>query len=179
MRRQPKDKRNPLRLLRGLLSEKGPKEPVTQRELSLIIGVSPTYIKAIEAGQRNFSSEVHLKVVQRTGAMWNYGSKRWLHGMGNPEGNPDKSYSYALFCEFQKNHSTRPVDHREREYNVLGSKLKRIFRYVDDSRWWDLYFKTSKFIEDCYWEFDIEGREYLLAKERLLSLSKRTNNPKG
>jgi len=150
-----KNKRNPLRVLRELLSEKGKDGPMTQKDLAQLISVSVNTIKAVEAGQRNkhnLSSNIVYQVAGATGALWNYREKQW---MSMEENTP---FTFDSFSKFRRQRVGPPSDRMEEATQVsqLESKLGQLFRFVDGSRWWELRFRCERFLEDCWFEFQIE-----------------------
>jgi hypothetical protein len=76
---KPENRRNPLRVLRELMSEKGAARPITQKELATIILVPTNTICAIEAGQRPFDgANVIYQAAATAGALWVYPLKKWM-----------------------------------------------------------------------------------------------------
>src|SRR5271166_3691221 len=72
MSRRPKNARNPLRVLRGLLGENS---RLTQTQLGDLIHVSVDEIKSIESSRRKMDSILE-PILWRTGAKWN--GRKWV-----------------------------------------------------------------------------------------------------
>jgi plasmid maintenance system antidote protein VapI len=149
MPKEPKlvNKRNPLRVLREVLSENGKDEPITQKELAKIILVPENTIRAIEAGQRKLGKSriTRTKIIFETGAYWDNKRKEWAYS--TPDGD-DPPFSRDLYLEFQQRMTKRPPNDVA-EFHKLVAKLRRVFEKIPDERWHRLFFSFQGFIEEA------------------------------
>jgi transcriptional regulator with XRE-family HTH domain len=149
--RKPKNERNPLRQLRECLSDKG--RPITQEKLSDIIGISTSYVRAIEFGDRPLTAELDMGILSRTGAVWDSKAEHWAYHI--PGGKP---FNFGHYEEFREFMTQRPMNDVNR-VKTLNTKMLELFKMLPDSHWHDLYFRYQSFVEDCCKDFDLPQLE--------------------
>jgi len=137
------NEKNPLRILRALLSEGGEKSPLTVAKLSEIIGVPENTIKAIQNDQRNLTKRVGDQVVLSTGAAWRQEKAQWTYALSKD----DTPFSFALYLEFRKIMAVRPATHRS-EVEAMIQDVYGLFETIPDERWHALWFRFSDFIQE-------------------------------
>lgn len=154
MARPPKPEyaSNPLRLLRGFLTEKG-NAPITQNELSEIIDVPVNTIRAIEAGQRNLTNEVLSKVTWGTRAQWVKG--QWVDLL-----NKETPFSFEVFSEFLEMRN-QPMD--AEKFVKLQKQLLILLALIPDDEQWNLQLRIEDFLGKCWEDFGLQ--EYFKLKE--------------
>jgi hypothetical protein len=150
---KPENARNPLRQLRECLSGDGPEFPISQKKLSDIIGISTSYISAIEFGDRPLTDELHLGILSRTGASWDSKAERWAYSIPGA-----KPFSFEHYEEFREFMERRPIDD-VKQVKTLNLKMLELFKMLPDSHWHDLFFRYRGFIEDCCNDFDLPRLE--------------------
>jgi len=150
---KPENARNPLRQLRECLSGDGPEFPISQKKLSDIIGISTSYISAIEFGDRPLTDELHLGILSRTGASWDSEAEHWAYMIPG-----DEPFNFGHYEEFREFMTQRPIDDVKRA-KALNLKMLRLFEMAPDSRWYDLFFRYQGFIEDCCRDFRLPQLE--------------------
>jgi transcriptional regulator with XRE-family HTH domain len=92
----PKNRSNPLRILRALCSEYGEAKPLTQVELARISGIAPDYIRSLENSRRPLN-RAHLdKIRYSIGAVWDLKRKVWM-----VNGIPDEPFNYTWFERYR------------------------------------------------------------------------------
>jgi transcriptional regulator with XRE-family HTH domain len=159
MPRAPKieNLRNPLRLLRGLLSEKGDKFPISQQSLSEITNISASTIRAIEGGQRNLTASISWQIALIIGADWDKKRRRWIYLLPDQQGR-HLPFKYENFLEFHGIMSKRPPDYK-REIENLLKQINQLFDDVSDDRYSALYFRFQDFVEKCKYDFRLKSNE--------------------
>lgn len=157
---KPENVRNPLRVLRGLLSERGKKRPITQAELSLRTGVPDTTIKAVEAGQRKLGESVRERVFWATGAQWD--EKRWVCGFEWREDGgkwvwSERSlpFTYSVYSRFRKMQEMRPLNAVDEEVAIVG-QLMELFMLIPDSQWWQLILRFRDVVEQRRKDYNVD-----------------------
>jgi hypothetical protein len=151
---------NALRLLRGLLVEKGEK-PLTQRKLSEHIGIPLDTIRSIESGRLRDgkpSDAVLDKISRQTGAFWNKEKERWESLLPDLVTPPAEPFSFAVYKQYRSQFIRRPANGPD----LIGSlnvKMIELFGTVPDSCWWDLYLRYDNFIKTCQRDFHLEKLE--------------------
>jgi hypothetical protein len=151
---KPENARNPLRVLRELLSERGKKEPITQSELSVLIDVPATSIKAIEAGQRGLRPGVIQRVLMGAGARWDGKAWacafKWIEKENKWDWSAEKApFTYSVFSQFRKDRERRPAN-AINQIVALDMKLTQLFVIIPDSKWWSLALRYNEFVEECW-----------------------------
>jgi hypothetical protein len=137
------NQKNPLRILRMLLSEQGEKSPLTVAKLSEIIGVPANTIRAIQNDQRNLTKRVGDQVVLSTGAVWRQDKAQWIYALSKDEA----PFSFALYLEFRKIMAVRPATHRS-DVEAMIQDIYGLFETISDAHWHALWFRFSDFIQE-------------------------------
>jgi transcriptional regulator with XRE-family HTH domain len=159
MHPKPENRRNPLRVLRGVLSEEGKRKPITQHDLADLLSVPVNTIKAIEAGQRPFKgSAIADKLVRLHGALWEAGPKQWVSVFGAQK----HPYTLAIWREIERQRLKRPRNSDD-HVRLLQRNLEELLKLVPDKRWWELRFRCEQFIRDCWSEFGAAEKVSLVA----------------
>jgi transcriptional regulator with XRE-family HTH domain len=147
---KPENLRNPLRILRGLLSENSDKLLLSQRALSEIINVPANTIRAIESGQRRSTAANRVQIASATGAYWDPKRNQWMYS--SPDA-PDRPYSRKLYLQHRRIVTRRPHDHNK-EVHRLMTRLRQLFLNVPDKDWHKLWFHVADFLEKCESDFN-------------------------
>src|SRR5262245_10367693 len=156
--------RNPLRILRSLLSEDGDKSPVSQRDLSEIINVPFNTVRAIESGQRRSTAATRIQIAYATGAYWDPKRNQWMYS--SPDA-ADRPYDRELYLQHRRVFTRRPHDHKK-EVHRLTRRLQQLFLNVPDRDWHKLWFQIDDFLEKCESDFhpNKQGRLETTSVER-------------
>jgi hypothetical protein len=139
----PDNQKNPLRILRGLLSDRGEKAPLTVAQLSEIIDVPANTIRAVQNDQRTLTKRVGDRIVLSTGAAWRQDKAQWIYALSKD----DAPFSYALYLEFRKIMAVRPATHRS-DVEAMIQDVYGLFETIPDERWHALWFRFSDFIQE-------------------------------
>jgi hypothetical protein len=140
----PQNEKNPLRILRTLLSERGEKSPLTVAKLSEIIGVPANTIRAIQNDQRKLTKKVADQVVLSTGAVWREEKAQWIYAVPADD---NTAFSFGFYLEFRKIMAVRPATHRS-DVEALIQDVYGLFETIPDQLWHALWFRFSDFIQD-------------------------------
>jgi len=146
----PKNAKVPLRLLRGLLSEHGEKSPITQGDLSKLIGIAANTIKAIENSQRPLTDAAYYQILLGTGAVWDEALGQWVCAASSVP------FTREFHIQFRERIRHRPKD-TESDVEILKEKIEMLFGAVPDDRWFPLLFRVDRFLDECRQEFGVEG----------------------
>jgi transcriptional regulator with XRE-family HTH domain len=156
--RKPEYERNPLRVLRELLSPRGKKHPISQEKLSEFIDVPVPTIRAIEAGQRSLTLSVLRQALEGLGVQWDEDRQKWLFVLkidGEKKqwvwSEKPRPFTYRLFSQYYPSRSIRPANfvHQETE---IETKLGNLFGLVPEWQWWSLALRYYDFVEQC-WQY--------------------------
>jgi transcriptional regulator with XRE-family HTH domain len=148
----PENARNPLRALRSILTEPD-KYRFSQEELAALLGVSTSYVRAIENGKRSIPGDLFREITIRTGAEWDSRSKSWITFF--PEFSRPALFTLSVYKEVKKLSRARPPDSINLQADVI-SEIFELFLMIPDSRWWELYSKFMLCLSDCRAEFNYQ-----------------------
>jgi hypothetical protein len=146
---------NALRLLREVLSDRGPRYPISQEELASIIDVPVSTVRSVECGRRKLSDGLLVNVVIATGAEWHEEKKCWVVCSPSAEVS-EEPFSLPFYKDFVKQRERRPRNAYFKQAK-LQHVIATIFCMIPESRWWDLYLRFRGFIFDLDEEFDLAG----------------------
>jgi hypothetical protein len=156
---KPENARNPLRLLRGLLSERGKKDPITQNRLSELIDVPGPTIKAIEAGQRGLTYSVLQRVLWGTAAQWDGDRKAWICAFTWKDetkewilSTTNRPFSYSVFRQFRKDREQRPKNAID-QASQIWFKVTELSMLIPDAKWWAFFLRFHEFVERCWKDY--------------------------
>jgi hypothetical protein len=155
--REPKDKNNALRQLRGLMNPPG-KPPLPQPALAKIINVPLRTIQALECGARRSgvpSNEILNEIRLQTTAEWDKEARRWVSLW--PDGKPE-AFSFKIYEQYRA--MSRPKDDAE-HVAALWSEISDLFTRVPDSRWWDLNNRIWQSLDSCRKVFRLDEAEHI------------------
>jgi transcriptional regulator with XRE-family HTH domain len=170
-RPRPENVDNPLRVLRGLLSEHGDQKPISQSELSKLVRVSLSSIRSIENGDRALTENVLSHVLLETGAWWKEHNRHWEYVSGGY--GRAVPFTRETFLDYRRG-IERKSEHPEllEATELLGLAL--LFGQVSDKDWYRLYSKVAFFYQECCEEFGLKGRPNPMTRPRVFERWQRT-----
>jgi hypothetical protein len=144
---KPENARNPLRLLREILSEVDrPDVPITQAKLADIIQWPLDQIKNVEAARRPLSARLQHRVRHWTGAKWESETQQWMFGPA--------VYTreiYLKYCEVARG----PIQEREIEILLLHKKIDALLEMAKSRDRYPVLFELHDALERCRQQFKI------------------------
>lgn len=157
---KPERLRNPLRQLRELF---GTDEPISQPELSRLIGVPANTIKAIEAGARPLSRQLEKKIEVLTGANWDSKKKRWIFrslqwrdGHSHSEIDPCTAAQLRAYQDMLKETGAVAPD---RDRDAVKMRIDALFDQIPERYWMQLLLTMQNFLNDIREKFAKEFKD--------------------
>jgi hypothetical protein len=153
-RPKPENAQNPLRQLRGLLSEQGEQSPISQNQLSALCDIPIDTIRSIEAGRRTLNSIVQNKISAATRAFWNGKQMCWtLEGGAEP-------FTYLWYRVLKPFYARKPPN-GEIRIAFMHQRLDALFARVSGRDWHLLARRVNECLEGCKDDLKIQGIEKL------------------
>jgi transcriptional regulator with XRE-family HTH domain len=154
MPKETRNKKNPLRQLRGLLATPG-RERISQKELAQLLGISPNTIRKIEFGSRSLTDAVLTEVKVATGAKWDRERRRWTQL-------EEKLFTHEDYTEHRRrmlNPSDMDQAIQKSMVVLIHCRIEWLFDNVPEKSREKLRSRVDYFLERCKRDFKLTSND--------------------
>jgi len=143
--------------LRELVRDEATDEPVTQRQLSRIVGIPLDTIKSVESGRMSLSPRVQKNIRRFAGVVWDDKEERWIsrsfifrQGAITPELSPATA---ADIREYRKMMEQSAATGSDRDRDAVKMRVDALFDQIPARYWIHLLFRMQDSLEELREEF--------------------------